>query len=224
LLQKKQNNAKANGKATKALVEKKIAEHVEHMKRGVGIDPVLVKQDLDTLALAIVEKIKLIVPEGHNFYTFVCRKYRVDDEAFASVSGQGGQQRLIQDANGGNVTAKDMNEKYGWVVVKDLYTSTCVINVNELEKRVHVRMHADPRSIWLQNGMGGVRLEEDKDGNIINVLTFSLNIIHGPRKDLTFAAAKRHKSKLSDVFAVAAPRAVKRKVSDEEYDLRKTEL
>jgi hypothetical protein len=117
-----------------------------------------------------------------------------------------------------------MKEKYGWVVVKDLYTSTCAINVNELEKRVHVLMHADPRSIWLHNGMGGVRLEEDKDGNIINVLKFLFNIIHGPRKDLTFAAAKRHKSKLSDVFAVAAPRAVKRKVSDEEYDLRKTEL
>jgi hypothetical protein len=120
--------------------------------------------------LAIVEKIKLIVPEGHNFYAFVCRKYRVDKEAFASVSGRGNGQRLIQDANGGNVTAKDMEEKYGWVVVKDLYTSTCAINVNELEKRVHVLMHADPRSIWLQNGMGGVRLEEDKDGNIINVL------------------------------------------------------
>ena len=166
------------------------------------------KQDLNTLALAIVEKIKLIVPEGHNFYAFVCRKYRVDKEAFASVSSQGnGQRRLIQDANGDNVTAKDMKEKYGWVVVKDLYTSTCAINVNELEKRVHVLMHADPRSIWLQNGMGGVRLEEDKDGNIINVLKFLFNIIHGPRKDLTFAAAKRHKSKLSDVFAVAAPRA-----------------
>jgi len=110
LLQKKQNNDKLNAKnnpknsaknsakVAKALLEKKIAEHVEHMKRGVGIDPVLVKQDLDTLALAIVEKIKLIVLEDHNFYAFVCRKYRVDEEAFASVSGRGNGQRLIQDA------------------------------------------------------------------------------------------------------------------------------
>ncbi len=158
------------------------------------MDPILVKQDLDTLVLAIVEKIKLIVPEGHNFYAFVCRNYRLDVEAFASVSGRGNGQRLIQDANGGNVTAKGMKEKYGWVVVKDLYTSTCAINLNELEKRVHVLLHADPRSIWLQNGMGGVRLEKDKDGNIINVIKFSFNIIHGPRNDLTFAAAKRHKS------------------------------
>ena len=102
-----------------------------------------------------------------------------------------------------------MKERYGWVVVKDFYTSTCAINVNELEKRVHKHMYADPRSIWLKNGMGGVKLDEDKDGNIINVLDFSINIIHGPRKDLTFAAAKRHKFKHSDVFAVSAPRAVK---------------
>ena len=61
-------------------------------------------------------------------------------------------------------------------------------------------MYADPRSIWLKNGMGGVKLDVDKDGNIINVLDFSLNIIHGPRKDLTFAAAKRHKFKHSDFF------------------------
>ena len=66
--------------------------------------------------------------------------------------------------------------------------------------------------------MGGVKLDEDDDGNI-KVLQFLVNMIHGPRKDLTFAAAEQHKSKLSDVFAVAAPRAVKRKVSDEEYDL-----
>ena len=175
---------------------------------------------LDTLALAMVEKIKLIVPESHNFYVFVCRKYRVDVEAFACVSNRGNSTRLILDANKNTVTAKKMSEKYGWVVVEDLYTSTCAINVNELEKRVHILLHADLRSIWLQNGMGDVRLEEDKDGNIINVLKFLVNIIHGPREDLTFAAAKQHKSKLSDVFAVAAPRAVKRMVSDEEYDLR----
>jgi hypothetical protein len=48
LLQKKQNsdkhnaknNAKRNANATKALLEKKIAEHVEHRKRGVGIDQI----------------------------------------------------------------------------------------------------------------------------------------------------------------------------------------
>ena len=57
-------------------------------------------------------------------------------------------------------------------------------------------MFADPRSIWLKNGMGGVKLDKDEDGNI-NVLKFSLNIIHGPRKNLTFAAdQQRHKSKL----------------------------
>jgi hypothetical protein len=48
LLQKKQNNDKLNAKATKALLEKKIAEHVAHRKRGVGIDPILMKQDLNT--------------------------------------------------------------------------------------------------------------------------------------------------------------------------------
>ena len=66
-------------------------------------------------------------------------------------------------ANGGNVTVTDMKEKYGWVVVKDLYTSTSALNVNELEKQVGTNMYADPRSIWLQNGMGGVRLDEDEE-------------------------------------------------------------
>ena len=174
--------------------------------RGIGIDIFLKEHGLDTLALAMVKKINTIVPVDHNFFIFICRKYRVDNEAFASISSQGNGQRLFRAVNGGIVTAKDMKEKYGWVVVKDLYTSTSALNLNEMEKRVHMHMYADPRSIWLQNGAGGVRLDEDEDGNIINVLKFSLNIIHGPHKDLTFAAAKRHKSKLSDVFAVAAPR------------------
>ena len=116
LLQKKQNNDKLNAKATKALLEKKIAEHVEHRKRGVGIDPVLSEQDFDTFALAIVEKIKLIVPEDHNFYVFVCRKYRVEDESFACLTARGGGTRLIRDANGGILNPTKMKERYGWVV------------------------------------------------------------------------------------------------------------
>ena len=106
-----------------------------------------------------------------------------------SLSARG--TRLIRDADGGTVTAKDMMKKYGWVVVKDLYSSTSALNVNALETQVHRLMSADPRSIWLQNGKGGVKLIKDEDGNI-NVLKLSLNIIHGARKNLTFAAAERH--------------------------------
>ena len=121
MLQKKQSNAKD----TKALLEKKTAKHVEHMKKGAGIDRVLTEPELDALASVIVEKIKLILPEDHNFYAFVCRIYRLVEEAFASVSGRGNGTRLILDANGGPVTPKDMKDKYRWVVVEDLYIHLC---------------------------------------------------------------------------------------------------
>jgi len=165
------------------------------MARGVPIDRNLTQQDIETFALEIVEDIKRSVPDDHYLYAFVCGTHRVLEEAWASLSSRGNGTRLICDAYGGNVTPKEMKENYGWVVVKDLYTSTNAVNVNAMEKKVHELMFADPRSIWLKNGMGGVKLDKDEDGNI-NVLKFSLNIIHGPRKDLTFAADQRHKSKL----------------------------
>lgn len=75
MLQKKQDNAKDNAKYNamyrEALLEKKIAENNDYMLRGIGIDTPLEKHGLGTLALAVVEKIKLIVPMNHNFYVFV---------------------------------------------------------------------------------------------------------------------------------------------------------
>jgi hypothetical protein len=56
---------------------------------------------------------------------------------------------------------------------------------------VHKLLFENKMSIWLRNGVGGVRL--DKEGKI---LKFSLSIIHGSREGLSFAAT--HPRKLLD--------------------------
>ena len=114
MLQKKQYSDKTNAKASEARLVKKIAEDNEHRARGIDIDtPLLEKQDLGTLALAIVEKIKAIVSVDNKCYAFVCRMYRIFEEAWASLSSRGNGTRIICDAYGGNVTPKEMKENYG---------------------------------------------------------------------------------------------------------------
>jgi hypothetical protein len=71
LLQKKKSNAKNNAKngaknnakRSKALLEEKRAENVEHRANGADIDPDLTEPELDALASAIVEEIKATVPD-----------------------------------------------------------------------------------------------------------------------------------------------------------------
>ena len=76
-----------------------------------------------------------------------------------------------------------MTTAFKWKCVESLYTTTSAYNMKEVEKRVHQLLFENPMSIWLRNGAGGVHLAED--GSLVE---FSLSIIHGPSKGLSFAA------------------------------------
>jgi len=157
--------------------------------QGIVIDRALWPDQVDTLALAIVEKIKATVEDGKKVYVFGARQYRIKEESFKCLSERGNGRRLITDKNGDMVTVTEMEETYGWKLVKDLYTSTSPFNVNEVEKRVHQHLYEDERSIWIRNGAGGVKMGKDN-----KMLMFSLSIIHGSRGDLRFTA--KHPRKL----------------------------
>jgi hypothetical protein len=173
------------------LRETKKAENDALVAQGIGIDDALRPDVVETVALMVVDQIKTIVKEDGKVYVFTSAERRIDEESFASVTGRGNGTRLISDKNGGNVTAKIMNDTYKWECVQSLYTTTSAYNMNAVEKQVHKLLFENKMSIWLRNGAGGVRL--DKEGEM---LKFSLTIIHGSREGLSFAAT--HPRKLLD--------------------------
>ena len=70
MLQKKQNSAKNNAKnyakASEACLEKRLPRIMSIWQEALASPPPLMKHDLDTLALAMVKKVKPIVPVDHN--------------------------------------------------------------------------------------------------------------------------------------------------------------
>ena len=147
------------------------------MAQGIGIDATLRPDAIKTIALMVVKQIESIVDEEGKVYVFTSAERRIDDESFASVTGQGNGTCLIRDKNGGNVTATIMKNTYKWECKESLYTTTSAYNMNEVEKQVH--------KLLFEN--------VDKDEKI---LKFSLSIIHGSREGLSFAAT--HPRKLLD--------------------------
>ena len=184
--------------SAKLLADKK-AINADLVAKGVEIEAVLPDAAIFVIAEDLVIKIKKMVRLNHAVYVLTSGGWRIKKESFACVTGRGGVgSRLILKA-GGNcaieeetseeemkkfyLTATEMEKDYGWVCVASLYESTSAVNMNEVEKKVHQLLYADPRSIWIRNGAGGVHLAKDE-----SVLTFSLSIIHGPRTGLDFAA------------------------------------
>jgi len=180
--------AKNNAKRASELRGTKKAENDALVAQVIGIDAALRPDEVETIALMVVNQIKNIVDEDGKVYVFTFAERRIDEESFASVTGRGKGTPLISDKNGGNVTAKIMKDTYKWECVKSLYTTTSACNVNEVEKQVHKLLFGNEMSIWLRNGAGGVRL--DREGKVIK---FSLSIIHGSREGLSFAATHPHK-------------------------------
>jgi hypothetical protein len=173
------------------LRETKQTENDALVAQGIGIDATLRPDAIKTIALMVVKQIESIVDEEGKVYVFTSAERRIDDESFASVTGQGNGTCLIRDKNGGNVTATIMKNTYKWECKESLYTTTSAYNMNEVEKQVHKLLFENEMSIWLRNGAGGVKL--DKEGKIHK---FSLSIIHGSREGLSFAAT--HPRKLLD--------------------------
>ena len=196
MLQQKLQNAKKNAifitKRASELRETKKAENDALVAQGIGIDAALRPDVVETIALKVVSRIKNIVDEDGKVYVFTSAEYRIDKESFASITDRGNGKRLISDKNGGNVTAKIMKDTYKWECKKSLYTTTSAYNMNEVEKQVHKLLFENEMSIWLRNGVGGVRL--DKEGKMLT--KFSLSIIHGSSEGLSFAAT--HPRKLLD--------------------------
>jgi hypothetical protein len=178
-------------KRASELRETKKAENDALVAQGIGIDAALRPDVVETIALMVVKQIETIVDEEGKVYVFTSAERRIDDESFASVTGQGNGTCLIRDKNGGNVTATIMKNTYKWECKESLYTTTSAYNMNEVEKQVHKLLFENKMSIWLRNGAGGVQL--DKEGKM---LKFSLSIIHGSREGLSFAAT--HPRKLLD--------------------------
>ena len=118
--------------------------------------------------------IETILAEGEVFYAFGAGKYRVEEEAWTR------SRSIISKENGDSVIPSELKYNYKWKSVLSLYTSTNPDNVNAVEKRVHQLMYEDPRSIWLECGMGGVS-HVYEDGKYL-MQTFTLGIIHGPRR------------------------------------------
>jgi len=75
--------------------------------------------------------------------------------------------------NGDSVKPSELKTNYEWKSVLSLYKSTIPDNVNAVEKRVHQLMYEDPRSIWLECGMGGVsHVEEALHGTALSLQRF----------------------------------------------------
>jgi hypothetical protein len=186
-------NTKGNAKTASKLWETKKTENDALVAQGIGIgiDAALRPDVVETIALMVVKQIETIVAEKGKVYLFTSAEYRIDDESFASVTGQGYGTCLIRDKNGGNVTATIMKNTYKWECVKSLYMTTSAYNMNEVEKQLHKLLFENEISIWLKNGAGGVHLDKDE-----KILKFSLSIIHGSREGLSFAAT--HPRKLLD--------------------------
>jgi hypothetical protein len=183
-------NAIFNTKRASELRETKKAENDVLVAQGIGIDASLRPDVVETIALKVVREIEAIVDEDGKVYVFTSAEYRIDEESFASITNQGNGKRLISDKNGGNVAVKIMKDTYKWECKKSLYTNTSAYNMNEVKKQVHKLLFENEMSIWLRNGAGGVRLDKDKEGEM---LKFSLSIIHGSCEGLSFAATHPHK-------------------------------
>jgi hypothetical protein len=107
-------NAKYNAKGNAKNNAKKATENDALVAQGIGIDAALRPDVVETIALMVVKQIKTIVDEEVKVYVFTSAERRIDEESFASVTGQGNGTLLISDKNGGNVTTEIMKDTYKW--------------------------------------------------------------------------------------------------------------
>ena len=80
-------NAKNNAKRASELRETKKAENDALVAQGIGIDAALRPDEVETIALMVVNQIKNIVDEDGKVYVFTSAERRIDEESFASITG-----------------------------------------------------------------------------------------------------------------------------------------
>ena len=128
------------------------------------------------------------LPDGHYFY--ILSSYsgeRIEIEAWACTTNRGGSgTRLVTLPNREPITAIPLQNKFGWVCEPSVYETNNQENMNRVEKTVHWILFHDPRSMWLECGMGGVH---QKVGEL---RYFSLSYIHGAPDGLEFPADDDH--------------------------------
>jgi hypothetical protein len=186
LLQQRQRQAIVSAKKSLELLEKKLAETNKLISAGHCIALYITPIQLESIALRLVDHIKTILAEDEALYAFGARKYRAGVEAWTrSTTG------LITKENGANINETELKDR-GWKSELNLYESTNPDNVNAVEKKIHQLMYEDPRSIWLECGMGGVNHVYENGTYLMQ--TFTFGIIHGPKKGLSFTA--KHPRKL----------------------------
>jgi hypothetical protein len=154
----KLHDDKSNGKRSLELSNAAIAENARLREQGVGIDPDLTPGGVYDVAKRVADQLVADLPDGHRLY--VLSSYsgaRIKIEAWASTTNRGGRgARLVTLPNREPITGIPLQNEFGWVCEPSVYETNNQENMNRVEKTVHWILFHDPRSMWLECGMGGV--------------------------------------------------------------------